>query len=134
MRDTLRAGVEATLTRAVTPELLADHYGNPGMRVLATPALCWLFEHSAVLTLADHLEPGEATVGTRLEIEHLAPTPLGMTVSVRARLEAVDGRRLRFAIEAQDECEMVARGHHERFVVDLQRFLDRTRAKAATEA
>jgi predicted thioesterase len=126
----LRVGLEGTLRREVTPELLADHYGNPGVRVLATPALCWLFEQSAVLAVQNHLDPGESTVGTRLEIEHLAPTPPGMPVSVRAHLEAVDGRRLSFTMEAQDEREVVARGRHERFVVQLERFLDRVRAKA----
>lgn len=130
MRETLRVGLEGTLRREVTADLLAEHYGNPGVRVLATPALCWLFEQSAVLAVQDHLDPGESTVGTRLEIEHLAPTPPGMPVSVRARLEAVDGRRLSFTMEAQDEREVVARGRHERFVVQLERFLDRARAKA----
>jgi predicted thioesterase len=128
----LRVGAEGRLERVVTPELSAERFGNVGVAVLATPALCALFEQTAVLAVSAALEPGEATVGTHLEIDHLAATPLGMTVTVRARLEAIDQRRLAFAIEAHDGREMVARGRHERFVVDLKRFLERVAAKQAT--
>jgi fluoroacetyl-CoA thioesterase len=71
-------------------------------------------------------------VGTHLEIDHLAATPVGMTVTVRARLETIDRRRLAFIIEAHDGRELVARGRHERFVVDLKRFLQTVAAKQAT--
>ncbi len=132
MREGLHVGAEGWVRRTVTAEMTAEHFGNAGVRVLATPVLCGLFEQSALEAVRDGLDAGEATVGTRLEIEHLAATPLGMTVSIRARLEEIDRRRLRFAIEARDTQELVARGSHERFVVDLARFLEKAEAKAAT--
>jgi len=132
MKATLRVGAEGIVQRAVTDDLCADHFGNPGVRVLATPVLCSLFELSAAAAVQDALEPREATVGTRLEIEHLAATPVGMAVSVRARLVEIDRRRLRFAIEAHDDRELVARGEHERCLVDLPSFLERVQAKTAT--
>jgi predicted thioesterase len=132
VRDSLRVGSEGRLERVVTPDLSAEQFGNVGVAVLATPALCALFEQSAVVAVRAALELGEATVGTHLEIDHLAATPLGRTVTVRARLEAVDGRRLTFTIEAHDGREMVARGRHERVVVELKRFLQKVAAKQAT--
>ena len=102
------------------------------MRVLATPVLCHWFESACVLAVAEHLEPGEATVGTRLSLEHLKATPLGMMVRVEAVVKGCEGRRLAFSVEAYDEAELVARGTHERFVVDLRRFLQAVEAKAVT--
>ncbi len=128
----MRVGAEGRVERVVTSELSAEHLGNVGVAVLATPALCALFELSAFEAVRAALEPGEATVGTHLEIDHLAATPVGMTVTVRARLEAVDQRRLVFTIEAHDGRETVARGRHERFVVDLKRFRQKVAAKQAT--
>jgi predicted thioesterase len=128
----LQVGAEGRLERVVTPDLSAEHFGNVGVAVLATPALCALFEQSAFEAVRAALEPGEATVGTHLEIDHLAPTPVGMTVTVRSRLEAIDRRRLVFTIEAHDGRELVARGRHERFVVDLKHFLQTVAAKQAT--
>jgi predicted thioesterase len=125
-------GAEGRVERVVTPDLSAEHFGNAGVAVLATPALCALFEQSAFEAVRAALEPGEATVGTHLEIDHLAATPVGMTVTVRARLETIDRRRLAFIIEAHDGRELVARGRHERFVVDLKRFLQTVAAKQAT--
>lgn len=127
-------GTEGRVERLVTPELSAEHFGNAGVAVLATPALCALFELSAFEAVRAALEPGEATVGTHLQIDHLAATPVGMTVTVRARLEAVDRQRLAFTIEAHDGREVVARGRHERFVVDLTQFLQKVAAKQATGA
>lgn len=110
----------------------AERFGNAGVRVLATPILCHWFEWASLLAVAESLEPGEATVGTRLSIEHLKATPVGMQVRVEARVTAVEGRRIAFAVEAHDQAELVARGTHERYVVDLQRFLRSVEAKAVT--
>lgn len=94
--------------------------------------LCHWFESAAVLAVADQLAGGEATVGTQLTIEHLKATPMGMRVRVDAELTRVEGRRLHFRIEASDEIELIARGAHQRFVVDLARFLASVEAKAVT--
>ena len=120
-----RARLEQTVEAAHT----ADKYGNQGVDVLATPVLCHWFETTSVMAIQAQLEPGEATVGTRLSIEHLQATPMGMRVTVDAEVSAVDGRRVSFRIEAHDEKGLIARGTHERFVVDLARFLEGVRAK-----
>ena len=116
------------------PEHGADHFQNPGVTVLATPVLCHWFESAAVLAVAEHIEAGEATVGTRITIEHLKATPVGMQVRITARVVAIEGRRVNFEISAVDDVELVARGAHERFVVDLGRFLAGVQSKVRPAA
>lgn len=123
-------GQQARFEQVVSPDNTADKFGNPGVEVLATPALCHWFESTSVMAIRSQLDPGEATVGTRLSIEHLKATPLGMRVTVDAEVTAVDGRRISFRIEAHDERELIARGSHERYIVELARFLEGVSAKA----
>jgi fluoroacetyl-CoA thioesterase len=127
----IAVGREAILERTVMPEHAADRFQNAGVTVLATPVLCHWFESAAVHAIAEQFEPGEASVGTRLNIEHLKATPVGMQVRVAARVVSVDGRRVSFEIAASDSVELVARGTHQRVVVDLDRFLAGVNAKAA---
>ena len=122
-------GQVGSLEQVVAPQHAADRFENTGVTVLATPVLCHWFQTAAVRAIEQQLEPGEASVGTRLTIEHLKATPLGMRVRVNSRVVAVDGRRITFEAEAVDEVELVARGTHERFVVDLDRFLGGVEAK-----
>jgi predicted thioesterase len=124
-------GQEGSLEQVVRPEHGADRFQNAGVTVLATPVLCHWFESAAVRAIARQLESGEATVGTRLRIEHLKATPVGMQVRVTARVVAVDGRRVEFEVSAVDDVEPIARGTHERVVIDLERFLARVQAKRA---
>jgi len=124
-------GQVGSFEQVVGPEHTADRFENTGVTVLATPVLCHWFESAAVLAIAPQLELGEASVGTRLTIEHLKATPLGMRVRVESRVIAVEGRRVTFDTKAVDEVELVARGTHERFVVDLARFLASVEAKSS---
>jgi predicted thioesterase len=124
-------GQVGSLEQVVGPQHAADRFENTGVTVLATPVLCHWFESAAVRAIAPQLEPGEASVGSRLTIEHLKATPLGMRVHVESRVVAVDGRRITFEAQARDEVELVARGTHERFVVGLERFLAGVEAKSA---
>jgi fluoroacetyl-CoA thioesterase len=124
-------GQVGSLEQVVGPEHAADRFENTGVRVLATPVLCQWFESAAVRAIAQQLEPGEASVGTRLTIEHLKATPLGMRVRVESRVVTVEGRRIEFEVQAVDEVELVARGTHERFVLDLDRFLAGVEAKSS---
>lgn len=86
-------------------------------------------EQTAVLTLEKHLPIGQTTVGGRIEIHHLAPTPVGMKVRIAAELIKVDGRKLMFNIEAWDEAEKIGEATHDRFVVDQFKFMEKVRAK-----
>jgi fluoroacetyl-CoA thioesterase len=114
----LEAGTTNTLTVVVDESMTADRFGNSGVRVLATPMLVSYFELAAHRLAMRALEPGQGTVGSRVDIRHLAATPIGMRVTFRATLTDRDGRRLLFRVEADDEQERVGEGIHERFVVD----------------
>lgn len=99
--------------------------------VLSTPRLIAYLEHAAHHTVFPYLTEGQTTVGTWVNVRHLAATPLGMQVRFWAELIAVEGRRLRFRVEAWDEVEKVAEGEHERFIIDRARFEERLAQKEA---
>ena len=120
--DESAVGREGVIVARVDPELTADRYGNEGLDVLATPALVGLFERAAMHALDGLLDDGEGSVGSVVEITHLAPTPAGGEVTVRARVTAVEGRQAWFELEAEDAQETVSRGRHARAVVDRARF------------
>jgi fluoroacetyl-CoA thioesterase len=123
-------GAVHEVSRIVTPEVTADAMGNRGVQVLATPFLIGLLENAAAGVLIPHLPPGASTVGTMVEMRHLAATPVGMTVRAKATLLEGDGRRYLFQVEAWDDTDKVAEGRHERAVVpNLARFLERVMKK-----
>ncbi|CAH1688391.1 Fluoroacetyl-CoA thioesterase [Hyphomicrobiales bacterium] len=117
-------------TFVVTPEMSAEQHGNAGFPVLATPALLGLFEKAAIAAMADRLSAGEGSVGTGASLQHLAATPLGQTVTITARITATEGKRVSFTLEAHDEQEKIGTCTHERFVVDIARFVDRLAKKS----
>jgi len=114
----------------VAPERTAAAMGNTGVPVLATPFLIGLLENAAAAVLRSEIPPGGASVGTMVEMRHLAATPVGMTVRARATLLEADGRRFLFAVTAWDDKEKVAEGRHERYVIpDRGKFIDRVMKK-----
>jgi fluoroacetyl-CoA thioesterase len=116
----------------VTGDTTAHAMGNHGVHVLATPHLVGLLEGAAGAVLHPHLPAGAGTVGTMVEMKHLAATPVGMKVRATATLLETDGRRFLFAVEAWDEKEKIAEGRHERFVVpDMAKFLGRAMKKGS---
>lgn len=128
----IRPGASAEVEITVTPDRTADRLGNPGVQVFATPFLVGLLEQAAGAVIHPHLPPGASTVGTSVDIRHLAATPVGMKVRARAVLVETDGRRYLFDVEAWDEKEKVAEGRHQRVVVaNLEKFLERAMKKAA---
>lgn len=129
--QTIPSSASAERRMLVTTELAIDHLGREDARVLATPHLIWQLELTAREAILPYLEDGEDSVGTVVNIRHLAATPLGMDVVFRARVEKVSGRRVNFIVEAEDERELVASGTHERFVVQVAKFVTRLAAKRA---
>jgi len=125
----LEKGLVGEVEHGVTPETTATNYANPGVEVLATPVVVAWIEEAAMQATQGHLEKGQTTVGTVVNIKHMAATPLGMKVKARAHLKEADGRRLVFAVEAFDEMEKIAEGEHERFVVGLERFMSKVAEK-----
>ena len=132
MKKTLTAGVVGEARHRVVTENLVS-FRKPGApNVLATPWLLYVMETAAYYAVLPHLDPGEASVGTGFEFEHLAPTPAGDTVIATARVTAVEGRRVLLEFEARDSHERIALGKHVRMVIDLERFrrkLDRKRTR-----
>jgi predicted thioesterase len=108
----------------------ADALGNRGVHVLATPRLVGLLEEAAIAAVQPRLPAGAGTVGTRIDVKHLAATPVGMRVRARAVVREVDGRRYVYDVEAHDDVEKVAEGTHERFQIVQARFLERVAEKA----
>jgi predicted thioesterase len=132
MAEDLRVGMEFTQTITVTAGLTAAHLAADGLAVFSTPELVRFIERCALLGVRPFLEEGQETVGTQVDLRHLAPTPLGMQVRARATLVEVDRRRLRFAVEAHDELDKIAEGTHERFIVDKERQRRRVDQKVAS--
>lgn len=124
-------GATAEVTLPVTPDRTAHAMGNTGVHVLATPFLVGLLENACAAVIHPHLPPGAGTVGTMVEMRHLAATPVGMTARAKATLLETDGRRYVFSVEAWNERDKIAEGRHERFVVaDRAKFLERVMQKA----
>ncbi len=141
MRQTLRPGLEGVFRYRVPEsktvpriyEEAADFQLMP--RVLATGYLVALVEWACVELIKPHLDwPAEQSLGTHVDLSHTAATPPGLTVEIRTRLEAVEGRKLTFAVSAHDGVDAITEGRHERHVIDAARFESRVKSKAARVA
>jgi fluoroacetyl-CoA thioesterase len=138
MKETLKAGLTSTLEYKVSeartvPKLYPDapEFG-PMPAVFATGYLVGLVEWACMRLVVPHLDwPKEQSVGTDVRLDHKAPTPPGLTVTVTATLRAVDGRRLRFDVSAHDGVDEITRGTHERYVIDSAAFAEKVAKKAA---
>ena len=122
----LEIGLTGESTTTVVHENTAAYIGAGGVEVFATPMMIALMENAAGGAVAGHLDPGYVTVGTLVNVRHLAATPLGQQVRATARLAEIDGRRLIFQVEAFDEQRKIGEGQHERFIVNLERLLNRS--------
>jgi len=110
----------------------AIHLGSGSSRVLATPWMIAFMERVSHRLLTCCLPEGYSSVGTHLDVRHLAPTPVGATIRVRAEVLQLDGIRVIFAVEAWDELEKIGEGRHERVVIEEARFLRRVEKKKAS--
>jgi fluoroacetyl-CoA thioesterase len=128
---TLQPGLVGEASITVTNTMTAAALGSGNVDAFSTPALIALLEAAAIDALGDRLPEGQTTVGTMLNVRHLAATPVGMAVTARATLKEIDGRRLVFDVEAWDAVERVGEGTHERFIVTRARFEERVRGKKA---
>lgn len=113
----------------VGDELTARHMGSGAVKVFATPEMVRLMERAAVNVLASLLAPGQQSVGTMVNVRHLAATPVGATVVATAELIGIEGRRLTFRVTATDGVETIGEGFHERALIDLERFEQKAAAK-----
>ena len=130
MKATLAAGLEATTTITVDRERTIGFMGEAA-RVYATPALVRDIELAARELVLAHLDPGEDSVGTRVEIDHLAASLLGQQVTLKLTVADVKGRAVSLEVEGHDGVDTICRGRHNRFVVDVKATQARLAAKAA---
>ncbi len=125
----LETGIKGKQTITVSHEQTAAFYGSGALEVFATPAMIALLEETAWKSVQPYLDAGLGTVGTRVDVRHLAATPLGMQVTCESELIAVEGRKLTFRVRVFDDAEQIGEGTHERFIVDDRRFLDKAARK-----
>lgn len=118
----LQAGIKGYQEIIVTAEDTAKVYKSGTLDVLATPRMAALMEETAWKSVSGLLDAGMGTVGIRLELDHLAPTPIGMKVYCESELEKADGRKLTFSITAKDEKGEIGRAVHERFIIEEEKF------------
>jgi fluoroacetyl-CoA thioesterase len=127
--DNIKPGLVSEKTVTVTEALTAQHLGSGGLAVFSTPSMVALMEGAAVAAIDPVLPQGQASVGTVVNIRHLAATPLGQQVRARAEVTGVEGRQVTFTVQAWDERELIGEGSHTRFVIDIARFKQRVEAK-----
>ncbi len=121
----LEPGVKNRRIFKVGEEHIASFLGSGDVSVLSTPSMIAFMEETCRTSVEDKLEEGKTTVGTRVEISHLRAAPLGAEIEVTSELVEVDGRRLRFRVEAYWNGKKIGEGFHERFIVDRDRFLSK---------
>lgn len=125
----LETGIKGMQEVMVSEANSAKTMGSGTLDVFATPAMIALMEKTAWTSIADHLEEGNGSVGTELNVKHTAATPLGMKVRCESELIEVDGRRLVFKVAAFDEVGLIGEGTHERFVVNNEKFQGKANSK-----
>lgn len=125
----MEIGIKGRAEDTVSEKNVASSIGSGVVDVYATPCLIGLMEEAAQTSVAPFLGEGMTTVGTKLNVSHDAATPIGMKVWAESELVEEDGRRLVFSVKAYDECGLIGQGEHERFVVKLDRFMEKVGAK-----
>jgi fluoroacetyl-CoA thioesterase len=130
MKNTLKAGLFTSGTITVDQPRTIDFMGEDG-RVYGTSSMVRDSERACRDFLLQHLDPGEDSVGVRIELDHVAPALLGMPVTITAKIAEVKGRLVTFEVEARDSLDLVGRGRHQRFIVDTAVTAERLKRKAA---
>ena len=130
MTENLTVGTSETRTITVDADRTIDFMGEDA-RVYATPSLVRDIEHTCRDLIFARVPEGQDSVGTIVSIAHIAPTLLGMEVTVTATVSEIDGRKVVFEVEAKDTLDAICKGRHERFIVDVDKTQERLRAKAA---
>lgn len=127
----LKTGIKGHQELVVTQELTAKNMGSGVMDVFATPAMLALMEKTAFTSVAEYLNEGCGSVGTKVDIEHVASSPVGMKITCDSELIEIEGTKLVFKVEAYDEKGLIGKGTHERFIVENKKFQEKTDNKLA---
>ncbi len=127
--EQLRTGLSGTAELLVGEEHTAPRIGSGKVHVLATPVMINLFEAAALAAIEHLLPPGYQSLGTHLDVRHIAATPVGMRVRATAEVTNVEGRTITFKVSASDQTELIGEGIHERVVVNVAKFDQRVQRK-----
>lgn len=125
----IQPGIKGRREQTVTPEMSAARIGSGLVEVFATPMMVALIEQTCLESVLPHLEEGQGTVGTLVNVSHVSATPIGMRVWCESELVEVDRRRLVFKVKAYDEAGLIGEGTHERFIIDSAKFMEKIKAK-----
>lgn len=125
----IRLGAAGRAELVVGEEHTAPRIGSGKVHVLATPVMINLIEAAALAAVEHLLPPGHQSLGTRLDVRHIAATPVGMRVTASAEVTKIEGRLITFRVEARDERDLIGDGTHQRMVVNVARFDERVRQK-----
>ena len=131
--ETIQSGATGRAQILVGEEHTAPRVGSGKVHVLATPVMINLIEAAALAAIEHLLPAGHQSLGTRLDVRHIAATPVGMKVFAKATVASVSGRTVSFRVEARDEKELIGDGTHERVVVNVAKFDARVRRKLGVE-
>ena len=124
--DTLKIGMQDELVWEVTEELCTS---RGDYQVFSTPSMTRFVEMTAHKLVGPHLKPGQGQVGLQVNIRHMAPTPIGKAVRCETELIAIDRRKLTFKMKVYDDVEQIGEAEHDRYIVDLDKYMARLRAK-----
>ncbi|MCR5665672.1 MAG: thioesterase family protein [Eubacterium sp.] len=125
----METGIKGTQELVVSQQTSAKSVGSGLLDVFATPSMIALMEKTASESVQPYLEDGQGTVGTKINISHVAATPLGMKVTCTTELVEIDRRKLVFKVEAHDEAGLIGEGTHERFIIQSEPFQQKADAK-----
>lgn len=129
----LKTGIKGKRSLTVEENVTAKAMGSGELPVFATPAMIALVEETAWRSVSPFLEPGQGTVGTKVDIAHVSATPVGLTVTCETELTEIDRRRLVFRVLVYDDAGKIGEGTHERFIIDNGRFLSKAESKKQTD-
>ena len=130
MNEILEPGIKGESEKIVTEDITAGALCSGSLPVFATPAMIAMMEETCFKSIHPMLEEGLGTVGIRLEVDHMSPTPVGMKVRCESILTEVNGRKLTFDVKVYDEKGLVGTCVHERFIINNERFMEKAKKKS----
>lgn len=129
----MELGIKHSMEQVIDDSVLASSLGSGGLPIFGTPCMILLMEATAFRSVEKELETGQSTVGTRLEVNHLSPTPKGAKVVCHSELVEIDRRKLVFDIKVYDDCGLIGEARHERFIINVEKFLEKANSKLSNE-
>ena len=125
----VKTGIKGRQETSVTAANVATNVGSGLVQVFATAMMIALMEKAATLSIEPELEPGQGSVGIHINVSHCAATPPGMKVWAESEVIAIDRRKVTFSVKAYDERGLIGEGTHDRFIIDVEKFMAKAKSK-----